>query len=88
VRGIPSLALVEGKIANMGTLQNYVNPADVDDQAKDNKRVDLKYIGSLKHLKGKKGDGYYIASEDRWYFRPFGEPDEYRVRSENLNFLG
>jgi len=72
----------------MGTLQNYVNRDNVDEQAKDNKRVDLKYIGPLKHLKGKRGDGYYIVSEDKWYFRPNGSDDEYRVRVENLDFIG
>lgn len=71
----------------MGTLQNYINTDESDERAKDNKRVDLKYIGSLKHLKGKKGTGYYIAKEDRWYFRPNGSQDEYRVQSENLNFI-
>lgn len=72
----------------MGTLQNYVNVEESDEQAKDNKRVDLKYVGPLKHLKGKKGKGYYIVQEDKWYFRPNGSQDEYRVKVENLNFIG
>jgi hypothetical protein len=72
----------------MGILQSYVNPESVEERAKDNKRVDLKYIGNLKHLKGKKGTGYYIVGEDRWYFRPNGSNEEYRVLAENLDFIG
>ena len=77
----------------MGTLQNYINAEETDERAKDNKRVDLKYVGPLKHLKGKRGTGYFIVSEDRWYFRP-NVPDaeypdaEYRVNSQNLDFIG
>ena len=70
----------------MGTLQSYVNPEEVEERAKDNKRVDLRYIGPLSHLKGKKGTGYFISSEDRWYFRPNGSDDEFRVSMENLDF--
>ena len=72
----------------MGRLQNYVNAEEADEQAKDNKRVDLKYIGPLKHLKGKRGTGYFIVGEDRWYFRPNGSDDDYRVSVENLDFIG
>jgi len=81
-------APVENAIGNMGTLQNYINVEESDERAKDNKRVDLKYIGTLSHLKGKRGTGYYIVAEDIWYFRPNGAPDEYRVKAENLNFIG
>ena len=72
----------------MGSLQNYINTEESDERAKDNKRVDLKYTGPLKHLKGKKGTGYYIVKEDLWYFTPNGSQDEYRVKAENLNFIG
>ena len=77
----------------MGKLQSYINPDEVDEQAKDNKQVDLQYIGSLSYLKDKdgkglKGNGYYIAREDRWYFRPNGSTEEYRLKAESLNFIG
>jgi hypothetical protein len=81
----------------MGHLQNYVNNDESDEQAKDNKRVDLQYKGPLSHLlvtnakgvkEGVKGDGYYIVAEDRWYFRPQGSTEEYRLKAESLNFIG
>lgn len=76
----------------MGTLQNYINSEETDERAK-RKRIDLQYTGSLKHLKdekgkGLKGDGYYIVNEDRWYFRPNGSTEEYRLKAESLDFIG
>lgn len=70
----------------MTALQNYNNPEEVEERAKDNKRVDLRYIGPLAHLKNKKGTGYFINSENQWYFRPNDEDDDYRVSVENLDF--
>lgn len=70
----------------MTALQSYVNPEEVEEQAKNNKRVDLKYIGPLSFLKDKKGKGHFINSENQWYFQPDGESDEYRVKTEHLNF--
>jgi hypothetical protein len=72
----------------MGHLQNYVNTEETEEQAKDNKRVSLRYTGPLKHLSGKKGLGHYILAEDIWYFQPDGEEDVYRTRAENLDFEG
>ena len=85
----------------MGTLQNYNNPEEVEERAKNNKKVDLKYIGPRPSLKGKKGKGYFIANENpnknekgepdgtfngQWYFCPNGSEDTYRVKVENLDF--
>ena len=70
----------------MTALQSYINPEEVEEQAKDNKMVDLKYIGHLSSIKGKRGKGYFINSEDQWYFRPNGSDEEYRVNSESLDF--
>lgn len=78
----------------MSTLQNYSNPEEVEERAKDNKEVDLKYIGPRTYLQGKKGKGYFVANENRtengfegqWYFRPNGSDDRYRVKVENLDF--
>lgn len=67
-------------------LQNYQNPEETDEQAKDNKRADLKYVGPLPHLHDKKGKGYFIPEENRWYFTPLGSEDTYRVHEENLDF--
>jgi len=67
-------------------LQSYSNPEEVEEQAKNNKLVDLRYIGPVKSLNGKKGKGYFINSENQWYFRPDGSDDEYRVKTENLDF--
>ena len=88
------LVPVVNEIGNMGILQNYINTEESDEQAKDNNRVDLQYTGTLKHLrdskgKGKKGKGYYIVKEDLWYFTPNDDSEnEYRVKAENLNFIG
>jgi hypothetical protein len=70
----------------MTALQSYINPEEVEEQAKDNKLVDLKYVGPVKRLHGKRGKGYFINSENQWYFRPNGSNDEYRVNTENLDF--
>ena len=80
-------------------LQSYVNHEEAEEQAKDNKRADLRYTGALKHLKDKRGTGYFIIGEERWYFRPCNPHrgvcskdtgcylnDEYRVNVENLDF--
>jgi len=80
-------------------LQSYINSEEAEERAKNNKRADLKYIGSLPHLKGKRGTGYFIVEEERWYFRPCNPHrgvcskdtgcnlnDEYRVNTENLDF--
>lgn len=96
MREIVRRVLVGAGTDKMGTLQNYINHEEVEERAKDNKRVDLRYIGPLSHLKGKKGTGYFIANENhnkqtgqyagQWYFRPNGSDDEYRVSVENLDF--
>ena len=70
----------------MTSLKHYINPEEIEHQAKDNNQVDLKYVGPLSFLKDKKGKGYFINSENQWYFRPDGSTDEYRVKVENLDF--
>lgn len=70
----------------MTTLKHYHNPDEIEERAKDNKRVDLKYIGPLAHLANKKGLGYFIVAENKWYFQPNGSEDTYRINSENLDF--
>jgi hypothetical protein len=69
----------------MGTLQSYVNPDEIEIQAK-GELADLKYIGPLSFLHDKRGKGYYIKSEDKWYFTPNGSTETYRVKIENLDF--
>jgi hypothetical protein len=70
----------------MGILQNYVNNEQTDRQEMQ-VLAKLKYTGKLKHLSGKSGTGYYIASEDRWYFTPNNDNNVYRVKAENLDFM-
>ena len=75
--------------------QNYANSLD-EEQAKDNNKADLQYTGTLSHLRhtvgkdkrveGKKGKGYYVASEDVWYFTPDDDTETYRIKPENLDF--
>lgn len=70
----------------MATIQNYINAEEAEEQAKDNKRVDLRYIGPRTFLKDKKGKGYYIVKEDQWYFQPNDSDETYRVNINNLDF--
>lgn len=67
-------------------LQNYDDPDAIEQQAKDNKLVDLQYIGPRPSLKGKRGKGYFINSENQWYFQPSGTAEFYRVNVNNLFF--
>lgn len=78
----------------MTTLKHYNNPDEIEERAKDNKEVDLEYIGFNTTLKGK-GKGYFIPNENpdgkggffgQWYFRPNGSEEVYRVNPASLNF--
>lgn len=64
-------------------LQNYINEEETQRDNTD-ALIETTYFGANPKITGRKGQCYFAANDDMWYFRPYGSGEWYRVRVENL----